>query len=187
MAYFLGVSEPEMAKNGAAMTIDLDSFRTGVPSGTYQPNTVLDIFKNIVPYISTMISTIRRNYNMYPTYIVTGLKTASLLRSLQEFATNIPDVRGQIGFSGGTSQFMQMKVLESTVIEDNKMYFSTKAPQNSLEKSSILDIVYQPLYIIKEITDGNTRQFVRSRSMIEVVRTDGMGYIELKNINKYVG
>lgn len=142
-----------MTKNGASMEIDLDQFRNGASPAVYQPNTVLDILKNTIPYISTMISTIRRNYNMYPSYLVTGLKTASMLRSLQEFATNIPDLRGQVGFSGGTSQFLQLKVLESTVIEDNKMYLTTKAPQNALEKSSILDLVYMPLYIVKEITD----------------------------------
>lgn len=142
-----------MAKQGAKMTIDLDDFtNTG---GHYQPNTVVDVLKAIVPHISTMISTIRRNFNMYPSYCVTGLKTASLLRSLQDMMTNVPNLRGEIGFTGGVSQFMKLQILESTIIDDNKLYFSTKAPNNALEKSSIIDFVFQPLYIVKEITDGN--------------------------------
>lgn len=31
----------------------------------------------------------------------------------------------------------------------------------------------------KEITDGNVRHFVRSRTMVEIVRTDGLGVIEV--------
>ncbi len=124
---------------------------------------------------------------MYPTYCVTGLRTASLLRSLQDMMTNIPNLKGELGFSGATAQFMKLKVLESTAIDDNKIYLSTKAPNNALEKSSIIDLIFKPLYIVKEITDGNTRNYVRARTMIEVNRTDGMGYIECLNLEKYLG
>jgi len=33
-----------------------------------------------------------------------------------------------------------------------------------------------------ETTDGNTRNFVRSRTMIEIARTEGLGYIKCENL-----
>lgn len=185
LAYFLNASESDMEANGAKQVMNLAAMNAS--GGEYYPDNSLSILRNIIPRISTLVSTIRRNYNMYPSYLVSGLKTASLLRSLQDMVTNIPNMRGELGFNGASSQFMKLKVLESVAIDDNKIYMSTKAPQNALEKSSIIDLIFRPLYVVKEITDGNTRHFVRSRTMIEVARTDGMGFIEVRNMENYVG
>ena len=153
LAYFLGAAETEINTNGAKLVVDLDQYTAQAGAGDYTPDGVHNVIKAVVPRISTLMSIIRKNYNMYPSYCVTGLKTASLLRSLQDFVTNIPGVRGSMGMTGASSQFLSLKVLESTVIPENKIYLSTKAPQNALEKSSIIDLIYQPLYIVKEITD----------------------------------
>lgn len=155
LTYFLRASEPDMEANGAKQVLNLANYTAAGGGGEFRPDNVKDVLQNIIPRISTLISTVRRNYNMYPSYMVAGLKTASFLRSLQEMATNIPNMRGELGFSGATSQFMQLKILESIAMEDNKIYVSTKAPQNALEKSSIIDLIFRPLYVVKEITDGN--------------------------------
>lgn len=186
LAYFLNAAESDIAKHGAKLKVDMNAFTRGGGAGDYAPASSMDVFRSVVPYITNLMSIIRRNYNMYPTYLVAGLKTASLLRSLQDFATNFPAVRGEIGLSGGTSQFLKMKVLESVVMPESNIYMSTKAPQNSLEKSSIIDLIYQPMYIVKEITDGNIRHFVRSRTMVEIVRTDGLGMIEVDNLDQFL-
>jgi len=34
------------------------------------------------------------------------------------------------------------------------------------------------------VTDGNTRNFVRSRTMIEVTRTEGLGYLQCQNLEQ---
>ena len=143
-----------MAKMGAVMNLDMDKFVQSSNPVSYSPHSVMDVMKNVVPFISTMISLIRRNYNMYPTYLVSGLRTASMLRSMQSFVTKVPDLRGEVGFTGETAQFLQLKVLESPSINDNKMYLSTKAPNNSLEKSTIVDFVYQPLYIVSCLSES---------------------------------
>lgn len=39
----------------------------------------------------------------------------------------------------------------------------------------------------KEITDGNVRHFVRSRTMVEIVRSDGLALLQVNNIDDYVG
>jgi hypothetical protein len=124
---------------------------------------------------------------MYPSYLVTGIKTASLLRSLQSMMVSMPDNRGSLGWSGETAQFLKLKILESPAVGDSKIYLSTKAPSNALEKSTILDLIFKPLYVVTETTDGNSRQFVRARTMIEVVRTDGLAVINVDNIDNYIG
>lgn len=185
LAYFLKAAENEMGQFGARLNLNLDNY--AYSAGDYMPSTPVDVLKAIIPNISSLSSQIRRNYHMYPSYIVTGLKTASMLRSLQDMAVSLPNLRGEIGFNGETAQFMKLKILESEAIEDSKMYLSTKAPNNALEKSSIIDLIYQPMYVVKEITDGMTRHFVRSRTMIEIARADGLGVINVENISKYVG
>lgn len=185
LAYFLKASESEIAAAGAATTLDLDT--QAAAGGNYTPSNVLDVLKAVVPRISLIMGTIRRNYNMYPTYLVTGLKTAALLRSLQDMMVNIAGQKGEIGWTGSNAQFLKLRVLESNHIDDTMIYMSTKAPQNALEKSSILDLIFKPLYVVKEVTDGNSRTFVRARTMVKIVRTDGLGYIKLTNIDNYLG
>ncbi len=185
LAYFLKAAEAEIAAAGAATELDLDT--QAASGGDYTPSNVLDVLKAVVPRVSLIMGTIRRNYNMYPTYIVSGLKTAALLRSLQDMMVNIAGQKGEIGWTGSNAQFLKLRVLESNHIDDNMIYMSTKAPQNALEKSSILDLIFKPLYVVKEVTDGNSRTFVRARTMVKIVRTDGLGYIRLLNIDKYLG
>jgi len=187
LAYLLKISEIDMQKQGAKQTLDLEQYSAAGGTGEYTPASVLDVLKAIVPRISTLYSTIRRNFNMYPQYAVTGLKTAAYIRSLQDMLVNMPGMKGELGFSGATAQFMKLKVLECLAVDEDKIYLSTKAPDNALEKSSIIDLVFQPLYIVKETTDGNLRQFVRSRTSVEITRTDGLGYMHVKNMEKYVG
>jgi len=184
ISYFLAAAEPEIDKFGAKRVVDMDQFRT--TAETYNPATVIDVFKGIIPYISQLMGVIKKNYGMYPKYLVAGLQTAALLRSLQDFAVTLSSREGAIGFSGETANFSKLKVLESLSMNDNKMYLSTKANPNSLEHASIVDLVYQPMYIIKETTMGQSLNFVRSRTMSEIVRADGLGCIELQNIDRYM-
>jgi len=184
LSFFLSASEPDMITNNTALTVDLNDYNTA--SGDYNPANINDILKAVVPRISTLMSLIYRNFNMYPSYLVTGLKSAALLRSLQDMMVNLSGKKGEMGWSGATAQFMKLRILESPAIPDSKMYLSTKAPANALEKATIIDLIYNPLYIVKEITDGNTRHFVRARTMIEVARTDGLGVITVQNIDNYI-
>lgn len=185
LAYFLKAAEAEVTTAGASTTVDLAAFSVG--GAEYTPANVLDVFKAIVPRVSLLMGVIRRNYNMYPTYMVTGLRTAALLRSLQDMMVNLSGQKGEIGWSGSGAQFLKLRILESNHIEDDMIYLSTKAPQNALEKSSILDLIFKPLYVVKEVTDGNSRTFVRARTMIKISRTDGLGFIKVENMAPYVG
>jgi len=175
LSFFLASAQSDIAANGAAVTLDFAKYTANTSS--YTPTSAMDIFKNIAPKIAYVTGAIKRNFNMYPSYIVTGLNTAAMLRSLQDMVVSMPNVQGEIGFNGSVAGFLKLKVLESPAIADNDIYMSTKAPQNALEQSTILDLVYMPLYIVTEVTDGNARNFVRSRSMLDISRTEGLGYI----------
>jgi hypothetical protein len=185
LAYFLKASQADIANSGASTTLDLSAFSVG--GAEYTPANVTDVLKAVVPRISLITGVIRRNYNMYPTYMVTGLKTAALLRSLQDMMVNIAGTNGEVGWSGSNAQFLKLRVLESNHIDDGMIYLSTKAPQNALEKSSILDLIFKPLYVVKEVTDGNSRTYVRARTMVKISRTDGLGYIKVENMDPYLG
>lgn len=185
LAYFLKASQADVDKAGASTTLDLSTYSGS--NSDFVPDTPLDIFKAIIPRVSLLMGIIRRNYNMYPTYMVTGTKSAALLRSLQDMVVNMAGLKGDLGWNGASSQFMKLRVLESNHIDDNMIYLSTKAPQNALEKSSILDLIFKPLYVVKEVTDGNSRTFVRARTMVKISRTDGLGYIKIENMDPYLG
>lgn len=158
LAYFLSAAETDIASNGSFLTVDLDDYLyTG---GDYQPNNVMDVMKAVVPRFSTLVSTIKSNFQMYPTYCVTGMKTAALLRSLQEMMVTMGSQRGDMGWSGGTAQFMKLKILESYAIGNDRIYLSTKAPDNDLSKTAIADLIYNPLYIVPEVTDKHICPFL---------------------------
>jgi len=186
LAYFLAAAETDMTTNGTAETLNLANFdKTGAK---FEPDNPIDVFKSVIPKIAIVAGNIRRNFNMYPAYLVAGLKTAAMLRSLQTFALRMPGIgqgEGAAGWIGEAAQFLSMKVLESNAIAEGKIYEATKAPNDALEKSAIVDLIYQPLYIVTEVTDGNTRNFVRSRTLIDIPRTDGLGVINVTGFGIY--
>ena len=187
LAYFLLAAEADMTTNGTNLTLNLATYDT--TGGRFQPENVIDVFKSVIPRIAIVAGTIRRNFNMYPSYMVAGLKTAALLRSLQTLAMAMPGIGqgdGGFGWSGDTAQFLKMKVLESNAINEGKIYLSTKAPNDALEKSTIIDLIYQPIYIVTEVTDGNTRNFVKARTLIEIARTDGLGVINISGMDTHL-
>jgi hypothetical protein len=187
LAYFLLAAEADMATNGTALTLNLANYETA--GGKFQPENVIDVFKAVIPRIAILSGMIRRNFNMYPTYMVAGLKTAALLRSLQTLAMAMPGIGqgdGGFGWTGDTASFLKMKVLESNAIGEGKIYLSTKAPNDALEKSTIIDLIYQPIYIVTEVTDGNTRNFVKARTLIEIARTDGLGVINITGMDNHL-
>ena len=186
LALFLKAAEGDMSAQGAALSIDLNNFAGS--STNYQPASTMDVMKNIIPRISTLMGIIKRNYHAYPNYIVTGIKTASALRNFQKFAASIPnDKEGAVAWAGEIGNFMKLNVLESPAIDDDKIYVVAKAPANALQKACVIDLVYKPLYVINEVTDGQKRTYVKSRTAIEIGRTDGMGVLTVDNLSTYVG
>lgn len=148
LSYFLQGAQTDIAANGAKVVIDFDKYSQSSSTLNYDPSNIMDVFKNIAPKIAYLQGVIKKNFNMYPSYMVTGLNTASMLRSLQDMVVSMPGVKGDLGFSGSVASFLKLKILESDAIPNDDIYLSTKAPQNALENSTILDLIYMPLYIV---------------------------------------
>lgn len=185
VVWLLESAESEMESYGAKYTLDLDNFASSADN--FRPATPVDMFKSVVPYISMLMGRIKKNYMMYPSYLIAGTKTAAMLRTLQDMMMKLPGQQGEMGFGGETAQFLKLKILEASSADESKIYLSIKPSPNNLEKSCLVDLVYQPLYIVKEITDGATRNYVRARTMAELCRFDGIGCIEIQNIDNYLG
>jgi len=174
--------ESEMAANGNTATADMNQFL--MPAGDFHPANVIDVAKGVIPYINSVTRKIYKSFRAAPQYIVAGLKTASLLDTLQEHVTNINDVAkgGEFGYRTGDIGFRKQTVVSCMYIPDNKIYLVYKAPNDSLPYSSIVDIVYKPLYIVEEITNSMKRSYVKSRSAVEIVSTNALGCVTVQNL-----
>lgn len=56
LSYFLHAAEADIQENNAYFTCDLNSYQTSANITT--PNSVYDVLKGVVPFISTAISTV---------------------------------------------------------------------------------------------------------------------------------
>ncbi|MEM4385618.1 MAG: hypothetical protein QXD03_03630 [Candidatus Anstonellales archaeon] len=184
IAYMLEANEVVMQENSAYATVDLQDFTAGAQ---YRPANILDIFKGVIPRINSIARIIHLNYRAAPQFIVSGLKTSALLDSLQEYIVNIPDVTsGEYGFASGAVSFRSMKIVPCLAVPEDKIYLIYKAPVDKPQYSSIIDIIYQPLYIVEEITDSMKRVFVKSRTAIEIPNPLALGCIKVESLNDFL-
>ncbi len=169
---------------GQLVTVDLSSF-VGTGTGQVRPTTVQDIFKNIVPPMNALLERMRRQNNMDVQYLVCGIETAAILKSLQEFSIRMEGMTGQTGMTGTSGAFGKLEIVESYAVQPDLLHFVTEAP--SLGQSSIVQVMYKPLYIITETTNSIRRTFIKSRTWIGVVRPEGIGTIQLAGYDSYFG
>jgi hypothetical protein len=186
IAYFLSANETEMNSNGAAQTINLASYFD--LANITSPRSTQDIMQAVVPRIAAVNRVIERNFRAAPQFLLTGLETATLLESLQEFAVNMASVsKGNAGFSAAASGFRNQTILYSPAISNEKIYPLYKAPNDTLSKSVLIDFVYKPLYIVEEITNSQKRTFVKSRTAIELCRPEACGVITVSGLSDLIG
>jgi hypothetical protein len=185
LGYFLQATESQIMALGAKATVNLDTYATA-NSGNYAPASVLDVLKAVVPRIAYVSSKVKKNFQEEPNVIVTGSQTAALLKSLQDFAIQMKNGEGNLGFTGSIATFLKMNVVESYYIPTNKIYMIPKPTNGRLNRSVIVNLVYKPIYLKTEVDNGRTINYVRSRTLLDVLRPDGVGCIELQNLNKYV-
>ncbi|MEO5348931.1 MAG: hypothetical protein H7836_04730 [Magnetococcus sp. YQC-3] len=62
LAYFLNAYKPIFAANGAAATCDLEAFGTDSTSGQYTPSNYIDLFRNVIPFITSTTRRIHKNF-----------------------------------------------------------------------------------------------------------------------------
>ena len=168
---------------GQYVEVDFSAFQAG--AGTVRPTTIKDIFENIVPPLNALIERMRRQNNMEVQYLVTGIDTAAILKSLQEFSIRFEGLSGMAGTSGTAGAFAKLEIIESYAVENDMIHLITEAP--TMGQSSLVMVMYKPLYIITETTNSIRRTFIKSRTWIGIVRPEGLGHIKLVNYESYFG
>lgn len=186
MAYFLEAAEPEMASNGTVQTINFSKYMD--QQGILSPRSLIDVMRSIAPRINMVNTVIHRNFRAEPQFLVTGLRTGALLKSLQQMYSSVTNpMEGSLGFSTQAGSVMKQTVLMSPAINDEKIYSIYKAPNDNLSRSVLIDFIYKPLYIIEEITNSVKRTFVKSRTAIELCSPHAVGCIQLTGMNDILG
>lgn len=187
LAYYLGIYEPEYATFGSTSTFDMS--KSLVSASNFTPSNVLDMFKGIIPHIVSVNRNIRKVFRAEPQFLIAGLKTASLLESLQAFMVGFQsNNNGEAGFSSQNSaiDFRKQTILACEPIPDNKIYAVYRAPNDDLTRTAIVDLIYKPLYIIEEIDNSQRRTFVKSRTAIELTAPEAIGCITMTNYEDWV-
>jgi len=184
IADLLEANMPFAETIGQVVRVDMSSFGDGGATGL-RPVTIQDIFKNFVPAMNALIERMRRQNNMDVQYLVCGIDTAAILKSLQEFAVRFEGMSGQTGFSGSVGSFGKLEIVESYAVRPDLVHLITEAP--TLGQSSLVMVMYKPLYIITETTNSIRRTFIKSRTWMGVVRPEGIGTIVFDNYDPYFG
>lgn len=168
------------AGNGVNRKIDLSTWAT-----IGQPEKVMDMFKSLIPVIISVIEELRMSTRIEPKYLVTGIDTAAVIKSLQKFSVSFDKLEGSTGFSGEIGTFSKMEIITSWCVGNDMMYFVPKT--ETLATSTIVEISHKPLYIITETTNSIRRTFIKSRNWIGIVRGEALGSIKLEGISAFLG
>jgi len=186
ISYFLQAAETDMATLGAVATVDLALFAAGGTKGV-QPEDVQSIFKSVLPSIASVSAAVRRNHRADPQYLLTGYRAGALLQSMQSSHANFADGKnGVLGKSANAIDFSSQTVVTSGAIPDDKIYVVYKAPGDDLSRSAIVDLLYNPLYVVSEITNSVKRDFVKSRTALELARPEAVGVVNILNAVNYL-
>lgn len=174
VADLLKLSEPEMAGYGNTASIDLSA----IPS-SINPANIADVYSLIVPKILAVASSIEKNAHVTPQYLVTDRKTAVTLETLQNFASSQMNTvgNGKIGPVASAMQYARFQILKSDAVEPGKIYVVYKA--NVKSAAAMVDIVYKPLYVHKSDVNGVAKQYLKSRTAVEVVDPRKLGVVTI--------
>lgn len=154
---------------------------------------------NLIEPISPRIIYIARRIfdysGHYPTYIICNSKLASLLESFQRFIPYFESYReakidlkvSRLYEQEKVKEEYEFKVLTSPIIpeDDNNLYMISRPViidvdnKEDLNQYVLLKFVYQPVYVISEITHSVLTTFVRSRNAYRLVKPEACGIIEV--------
>lgn len=183
IADLLESNMPFAATIGQRTDVDLSTF---IGTDKLRPATVQDIFKNVIPPILALKERMRRQNNMDVEYLVTGIDTAVILKSLQDWLMKFDGYQGAGGLKAtGAGDFSKLEIVESVAVRDDLIHLVTGAP--TLGKSSLVEVLYKPLYILVSVDNSIRRTFIKSRTWIGIVRPEGLGTVVLNSYDNYFG
>ena len=177
IAELLETNIPAAKSFGHYAEIDFEVIKT--ENGT-NPRTFVDIFKNVLPVITMLQEIVRKNTRLEFSYVVCGVKTAAILKSLQEFTMKLSGAVGEMGQKGTVGDFAKLEIVTSFAVADDLMHLVTKS--ETLSQSTILEVSHKPFYVIREVTNSINRTFIKSRNWIGIVRSEGIATIRIKGI-----
>lgn len=173
---------PAAKSYGHYREIDLSSIAGATDT---KPASVQDIFKNIVPVLIALQEKIRKSTRFEIKYLVTGIDSAAVLKSMQSFAVKMDGFEGETAMNGETGNINKLEVITSHAVGNDLIHLIPKS--ESLAQSSIVEISHKPLYVITETTDSVKRSFIKSRNWIGIVRNEAIGTIKLTGYNTALG
>jgi len=183
IAEILESNIPVCKQNGLYREVDFSSVASATDT---KPSTVMDIFRNLVPVLVSLIESLRKKTRMEVKYLVTGIDGAAILKSLQSFAVSIDKMEGTVGQSGDTvGSFNKLEVISSFAVGDDYIYLIPKA--ESLSQSTLVEISHKPLYVIVETTNSIKRTFIKCRNWIGLVRNEAVATVHLKGYEAALG
>ncbi len=176
----LELAEPVMAKFGASKTIDMDVLATKTQASKFS-----DFYTSMIPAIMSVVQTVSDNSGMAANYIICDSDTAVALKSMQDMALKFGNSnQGTMGGASVINDFVSLKILPTPAIDTSgRMYIVAKSVAQN--ETAILDLEYQPLYFINEVTNGKTRLFVRSRSDVRIIKEEAVGTVLVQNLQNW--
>jgi len=179
IADLLRAEEQNAVANGLNATLDFAK----LPSVYYEnPRAVLS---SIVPKIMIVRERIHKLTRRWADIIATGTDMAALLKSIQDFAINLPNDKGEFGLAGfGIAEFAKMKIIGSNALDNNVLYMWKKG--SSAGDATLLTAIYKPLVIVEETTNARKRIFVESRYSINLLRKNSVGVIKIENYQGFL-
>jgi hypothetical protein len=181
IADILEANIPFIQKINQYREVDLSQF----VGDEFKAANTLDVFKNIIPAIVALIEQMKRTNNMEVQYLVCGIDTAAILKSMQDFVVNFRNMNGKAGFkTGPMADFARLEIVESYAVAPDLIHLLVTNP--TLSQATLAMVMYKPLYLIHSTDNGIARMFIKSRNWIGIVRPEGHGVIRLKNYEKYL-
>jgi len=172
VADLLRLTEPDM---GGAGTVDFSTLPSNLA-----PANVSDVYSIVVPKILAVAKAIKRIAHVEPQYIVANGNTAVVLETLQGFATQYANGSAKnVGPVSQAIQFSKFQIVESNAVDPNKIYLVYKA--NVKSAAALVDVVYKPLYVHKSDVNGVAKQYLKSRTAVEVVDPRKLGVVTIAN------
>jgi len=156
------------------------------------PNEVSAILSAILPRLIYVSRKIFNNSYFNPKYIITGLKIASVIESLQEIIPRFQEYnQGKIDYHKGAlfseekvKEDYEFRILSSAAINDNYMFIISE--EMNKDNPVLTELVYKPLYVIQEITNSQYIHFIRSRKKTILVRPEACGVIAVKGLTNLI-
>jgi len=161
--------------------VDLSQF----VGADFKAANVQDVFTNIIPAIMALVEKMRRTNNMEVEYLACGIDVAAILKSMQDYAVRFDKFEGTAGLKGGAvADFTKLQIVESYAIAPDLIHLIVTNP--TLSQATLVMITYKPLYILLSVDNSIKRTFIKSRTWIGLVRSEGHGVIRLVNYEKYL-